>query len=107
MLQALNGTGGPRFSFSPGGSQKLCLFTTYPAAAAIEVFNDPTGGLSIRKLFIGPDPGILLAGVHFPSRVPWSVEDQTLEATWLAEDIRQTEDRVDHHRRPLSKNLSR
>jgi hypothetical protein len=106
MLQALNGTDGPLYCFPPSPSQKLHFFTTFSAAATIEVFNDPTGGLSIRKLLIGRDPGILLAAVHFPSRVNWEAIDQTLEATTLAHDILQAEDRVGHHRTILVGDLN-
>src|SRR6185437_6371031 len=101
VLQVLNRASGPAYCFPFSMEQKLHLFTRLPEAAVVDEFNHPLGGLSIRRLLIGSPPGILLAIVHFPSRVHWDMVDQTLEATRLAGDILQTEDKVGHRRTVL------
>ena len=57
----------------------------------INQFDDLTGSLTIRRLQLTGIPEILLAVVHFPSRVNYDETDQILAATELIEDIEQVE----------------
>jgi hypothetical protein len=106
VLTALNGTGGTSYCFPECSDGKIRIFTRLPAKNLIEVFTNPRGDLSIRRLRIGPPPGLLLAAVHFPSRVNWEPNDQTLQATELAGDIRREEDRRGHRRTVLVGDLN-
>jgi len=91
VLTALNAVTAGAYHLPYSMGSKLHLFTRFEARLTTDLFNDPIGGLTIRHLQIGAHPGILLAGVHFPSRVNWDRDDQTLEATTLANDIARTE----------------
>jgi Endonuclease/Exonuclease/phosphatase family len=85
---------------------KIRIFTRLPAGALVDEFTDPLGGLTIRKLRVGKSPSLLLAVVHFPSRVHWDRDDQTLEAMVLADDIARAEDQSGHRRTILVGDLN-
>ncbi len=91
VLVALNANAPPVFHYPPTLSTKLHVFTRYNRASVADVFNDPVGGLTIRRLEFDSNPAVLLALVHFASRVNYDQDDQTLEATSLAADIRGVE----------------
>lgn len=92
LLAILNRSspGAYRFPFSLG--TKIRIFTRFNAALLVDFFNDPIGGLTVRRLHLGEPGGLLLAVLHYPSRVNWDREDQTLEAPILAQDIGRAEE---------------
>ena len=98
VVAALNGIGSARYAFPRSEGDKLRIFTRFPEISLIEAFNDPLGRVTIRSLDSEGSPEILLAVVHFPSRVNRSRDDQTLEATVLATDIVEQEARAGHRR---------
>jgi hypothetical protein len=104
-LAALNTGRKRRYSFPMSNEEgKLHLFARLPRTAVVERFTSPSGSVSIRRLTI--DPRILLAIVHFPSRVNWDESDQTQEATILAADILREEKREGHQRTILVGDLN-
>jgi hypothetical protein len=106
MLAALNGLGGGSYCFPFSAGNKIRVFTRLPESSLTDAFNDPLGGLTIRRLMVGEPPGLLLAVVHFPSRVNWDQDDQTMESTALAADIIRTEDESEHRRTILVGDLN-
>ena len=92
LLAMLNRTvpGAYRFSFSLG--TKIKIFVRFDSVLLTDFFNDPIGGLTIRRLHLGEHGGLLLAVLHYPSRVNWDQMDQTLEAPILAQDIGRAEE---------------
>ena len=91
VLAALNANAPPMFHYPRTRSTKLHVFTHYSRTAVADAFNDPTGGLTLRRLELDGVPSVLLAVTHFPSRLNYDQDDQTLEATSLVGDIRDTE----------------
>lgn len=87
MLNALNKASGQTYHFPPSRNDKIHIFTRYEPSLLTELYNNPQAGLTVRNLLIGEPPGILLAVVHFPSRVNYDRDDQILEATRLADNI--------------------
>jgi endonuclease/exonuclease/phosphatase (EEP) superfamily protein YafD len=78
-------------------SSKIQIFTRLPEISLAAVFDDNLGRLTIRRLAVtGSD--ILLAAVHFPSKVNWSDEEQRAEMQNLASEIVRTEDSQGHRR---------
>ena len=76
---------GQSYQFSeplPGAVEKVSLFTR--SAITIQTqFNDEVGRLTIKRVSIDGILEVLLAIVHFPSRVNYDLNDQTLQATVL------------------------
>ena len=73
------------------GDEKTRIFTRFRQPALTHQFNDYTGSLTIRRLRLEGIPDVLLATVHFPSRVNYDERDQTLEAAVMAKDIANAE----------------
>lgn len=96
----------PSFSVTESSGGKITILCRLPRSSIIEVFDDPFGGMTIRKVEVGPPPGIILAVVHLPSRVSWDKEDQSLQMTSLVRDITSTEDQLGHRRTILVGDLN-
>lgn len=98
LLAALNRSqaGAYHFPFSLG--TKIKIFTRFDAALLVDFFNDPIGGLTIRRLHLGEPGGLLLAVLHYPSKVNWDQADQTLESVILAQDIGREEEKLGNFR---------
>ncbi len=94
------------FSLSRSDGGKTQVYTRLPGNSITEEFNDPFGGLTIRRVEVGDPPGIMLAVVHLPSRVKWDKEDQVLQMTSLVNDIVNTEDKLAHRRTILVGDLN-
>jgi hypothetical protein len=106
MLKSLNSRCSSPYHFPDSESKKIRIFTRLRKSQLIDKFIDPLAGLNIRQLRIGPRPGILLAVVHFPSKIGWDDHDQTSGSCTLATRITQTEDRLGHHRTVLVGDLN-
>jgi hypothetical protein len=87
VIQALNSFGGQPYCFPFSEGKKIRIFTKLPESSLVDKFNDPLGGLTIRQLRPGKGPSLLLAVVHFPSKMDWHPEDQLGGAAALARDI--------------------
>jgi hypothetical protein len=79
------------FSFHPSPRSKIHIFSRFTRADVIPEFDDPIGGVTIRRLRVGRHPGINLAGIHLPGKLNWDAADQALEATALIRDVERLE----------------
>jgi hypothetical protein len=107
VLAALNGGGPDTFCYPPSNSRRIHLFTRLPEATVTDQFNDSSDGrLTIRRLTTSPTTDILLAALHFQSRMAWDALDQAMQTTVLQQDITDTEDVVGHQRTVLVGDLN-
>lgn len=95
-----------RFAAHRSLNQKVRFYSRWRAPFVSEAFSDPIGSLNVWRLHIGPAPGLLLASVHFPSKVGWSAHSQSQQAVMLAQDLRRTEEQVGHRRTLLMGDLN-
>jgi len=104
LLKELNKTRANYF-FSPGiGNTKILAFTRFS-----DQFFRPcaeTDRLTIRRLALPGLEEILLAVVHFPSKLHWSERSQAMECTELGAEIRKEEEIAGHQRTILVGDLN-
>ena len=98
VIKTLNSDGGVPYVLPESESEKVRIYTRLPSRALVELFDDRTQGVTLRKLKIGPHPYLLLAAVHLPSKLYLSQDDQTLNSTVIARLIRSQEDKLGHSR---------
>jgi|HubBroStandDraft_6_1064221.scaffolds.fasta_scaffold499976_1 hypothetical protein len=84
------------FYFAPGNSPRLLMFTKFPDRYVAPSFESDR--FSIRRVALPAREEILLALVHFPSKLYWSEDSQMLECTVLAATIVDQERRAGHSR---------
>jgi hypothetical protein len=107
VVHTLNETNVGAFCYPDSNSRRVQLFTRLPEAAVIDQFNDSSDGrLTIRRLTTASNNEILLAALHFQSRMAWTVAEQALQATVLQQDLARTEDDVGHQRTLLVGDLN-
>lgn len=106
LLEALNATGQGTYSCPSPDTDKVRLFTRFPESALVNAFNSQLGETSIWWLQAGASTDLILALVHFGSRVNWDRDDQTLQATVLADDVLRVEDDLGHRRTVLVGDLN-
>ncbi len=107
VTRALNAAGVGTYHLPPSRSERIRIFTRLHEGSFIDAFNNPVGGrLTIRRVQVGPPPGILLAVLHLQDRMSWSRDAQSMEAVNLAQDIARTEDEVGHRRTVLVGDLN-
>ncbi len=94
MLRALNGGGGNLYSSPTILATKIKLFTKLSPNKVQERYGDDSGDLIICHLNVGSPPGLLLAGVHTPSKMDWSDSDQDFWASELVREIRREEGQI-------------
>ena len=98
ILAGLNSSSEKSYTFPPSAGRKSHIFLKLLESSLFDAFNNPLSGLTIRQLKLGDSQGLLLAVVHFPSRVHWDRQDQELVAPRMAKDLSRTEDRFGHCR---------
>ncbi|HYT94005.1 MAG TPA: endonuclease/exonuclease/phosphatase family protein [Gemmataceae bacterium] len=91
LLAALNGTGGLPYCCPASKAPKIRVLTRLPESDLRDQFNDAAGSLTIRELRLRNARSVLLAILHFPSKIDWDVHDQTGGAARLAHTIAQVE----------------
>lgn len=107
LVDALSGDRSMPFCHPPSNSYRIQLFTRLRPAGVVDQFNDSSDGrLTIRRLITPSNNEILLAVLHFQSRMSWTQETQTLQATVLQQDIARTEAVVGHQRTVLIGDLN-
>ena len=104
ILDALNRDAPNSFCFPNSSVEKIRLFTRFKASQIIDQFNG--SGLTIKRLRIGIFPEVLLAAVHFPSKMGFDRDAQTLQATTLISDIAQAEEKFRNYRTILVGDLN-
>lgn len=107
IVEALDAAGVGKYHLPPSRSERIRIFTRMPEKSFTDEFNNPTGGrLTIRRVRVGPAPGILLAVLHFQDRASWSRDAQLMESVVLAQDIARAEENVGHSRTVLVGDLN-
>jgi hypothetical protein len=102
MVKALNIENMGTYCYPESNSSRIQLFSRLSDTAVVDQFNDSSDGrLTIRRLTTASGTVLLLAALHFQSRMVWDAEDQALQATVLRRDIADTEDLVGHQRTVL------
>lgn len=89
IVAALKQSTGQDYHFAAPiiGNQKTQVFTRFNKTALAHQLNDYTGSLTVHRLRLEGITDILLATVHFPSRVNNNESDQTQAAAVMSEDI--------------------
>src|SRR5947207_14868576 len=77
MLPELNRRSKVRYCLPFSEAEKISIFTRFPEDRLVAVFDDPARRLTVRRLVVERTE-ILLAVVHFHSRVNWPEDDQML-----------------------------
>jgi hypothetical protein len=105
LLKELNRDMGSTYYYSPGiGCKKIEIFTRFSPRFIRPIFESDR--LTIRKLTLPGTVDILLAGVHFISKLHWSEDSQTMECVELSSAIKDAERRVGHSRTILLGDLN-
>ncbi len=84
--------------------QRVAIYTSLPESALIPVYEEAR--MTAHRLTLPRRPGILLAAVHFPSKLHWSQASQSAECEELARSIRLAEDGAGHRRTVLVGDLN-
>lgn len=97
LLNDLNQKTRQLYDYSPSSiCEKITIFTRFP-----HQFIRPrleSDRLTIRHLTLPGLPDILIASVHFPSKLHWSEQSQFAESINLSSNIRIAEREVNHSR---------
>lgn len=101
LLEALNQPNGSHYCLPFSEAQKIRILTSFPEASLRAVFDDPGRRLTVRRLIVGKRIDILLAVIHFHSKVNWSAASQDQACGTLAQDIAKAEKQVRHMRTVL------
>jgi hypothetical protein len=100
LIAEINRHGEP-FCFPFSAASKVQVFTRFAESALTPVYDDPALRLTIRQLIVEERTDLLLAVVHFHSRLNWTEEDQLIEVSNLARDIVERENERGHRRTVL------
>ena len=104
LLRTLNPLGRGDYYFSPGLCGKIHIFCKF-----LGVFIKPiheSDRLTIRHMTLPNRVEILLAAVHFPSKLYWDDDSQAFECSNLVDDIIKSEKQVGHTRTILMGDLN-
>ena len=77
LLGSIHRESNRRFRQSMGESRKIDIFTHFHENALTPVLDDDSRNVTVRRL-IRTSRDILLAAVHFPSKLYYSADDQSL-----------------------------
>jgi hypothetical protein len=104
LLERLSQPGKAGFHLTFGLSKDIIVFTRFSSQLVYPVYE--TARISIRRLALPARVEILLALVHFPSKLYWSEESQAIECTELAREVRIQEEKAGHNRTALVGDLN-
>lgn len=96
LLAELNTTDAPHFHFTFGMCRKIQIYTNFSREFIKPVFE--SDNLTIRHLQLPARTDILLAAIHFPSKLFFSEASQASECFELARAIRSAEEKLGHTR---------
>jgi endonuclease/exonuclease/phosphatase family metal-dependent hydrolase len=99
LLLALNRQPTAGFHFCAGLSNAITIYSSFSSAFLTPVFESER--VSIRRLTLPARSELLLATVHFPSKLYWSNDSQAFECAELARRISIEEDKLGHRRTVL------
>lgn len=106
LLDLLNGSSQGVWHYPESASARIKVLTRFPPQTMKVVFEDSADRISIRRLITPNSPEILLAVLHFPSKVNWSHSDQLTQAFQIAQQIRRIEADYGHERTLLTGDLN-
>ena len=99
ILDSLNAISQERFTFPFSEGNRIRIFTRFPERTLVDWFNSNGDRLTIRRLRPHDETDLLLCVLHFQSRrTGWTESNQAVEATAIARDIADAEDRAFHQR---------
>jgi hypothetical protein len=105
LLKILNPLGTSKYHYIPQiACEKIEVFTSFPINFISTVFE--TNRMTIRRLKLPGLTEILLAIVHFPSKLHMKDASQAMESIELANNIRMIEQQVGHTRTVLVGDLN-
>ncbi len=105
LLTTLNPIGSSDYYYAPGIlNDRIQVFTKFSAEFISPVFESDK--LTIRHLFLPGQESILLATIHFPSKLYWRDESQAFECVELANSISAAEREAGHSRTVLVGDLN-
>jgi len=105
LLETLNRDHPGQYHYAPGiGCEKIEIYTRFTSAFIRPIYE--TDRLTVRHLTLPGLSDILLAVVHFPSKLHWSDESQVAESPLLAQDIIRVEMQIGHRRTVLVGDLN-
>jgi hypothetical protein len=104
MLDSLYQQTGLEYCLTFSFCEKITIYLSFPAQL-LTPFRE-TERLTIRRLALLGLPDILIAATHFPSKLNWREDSQTLEYGRLAETIRDAEREIGHSRTLLVGDLN-
>lgn len=90
---ALDATGTGKWVIPWSLGPKVHLLTRFDAGVFTEVYSETNGRLSIRRIDLAGTGPSLLAVVHFPSKINYDHDDQTMLAVLMAQNIAKIETR--------------
>lgn len=98
LLLTLNRAGSADYHYAPSlGCPKLQIFTRFPDDFFPPVLE--ADRLTVRQLKTpSMAEDILVAAIHFPSKVNWEEADQAVESPFYSDFIQQAEKQVGHQR---------
>ncbi len=99
LIEELNSSLAGEFQLPWAQSSSVTIFTRFSREFLQPVFESER--VSIRTLSLPARSEVLIAAVHFPSKLHWSGESQSYECMELAKQIAALEDRVGHQRTVL------
>lgn len=97
LLKSLHEMTHHTYSKSWSESSSIEVFTRLPEDSIFPLYDDSLGRLTIRHLKLD-SLDVLLAAVHFPSKVNWTDDEQRAELQNLARDIDRVENDEGHRR---------
>jgi hypothetical protein len=105
LLRSLNVGAETSYRYAPGiGCKRVEILARFPGEFIRPVYE--TDRLSVRHIVLPGAMDILLAAVHFPSKLHWRDNSQVLECVELADQIRDVERHVGHSRTVLVGDLN-
>ena len=97
VSRTLNDATGGTFRVVPGSGSRLRLFVHNPLVGNLLLQDQLEGWLGLR-ISAPPLPELILVALHLPSKLRTTEYDRVLEASQLAGDVRQLEQREGHTR---------
>ena len=105
ILKTLNRGRTADYHYAPSiGCEKVEIFTRFPYDFILPIFE--TSRLTIRRLTLPGLSDVLLAIIHFPSKLYWSEASQASECVELSNSIKSVEQQVGHARTILVGDLN-
>jgi hypothetical protein len=96
LLRSLNAKDS-LYHYAPGiGCDKISIFTRFSRDFIPPVYEESR--ITMRQLRLPGATEILLAVVHFPSKLNWAPSSQAAECSMLSRTIRDTETKIGHTR---------